>query len=81
MKVRLSADAAASLELLPRAVQTAFRDKIELIRSFPRMHPIRDRGVMAGYHAFVIDRYLFYYRVSSSEVQILAILHGMMDEA
>lgn len=81
MRIRLSAEAAASLESLPRRVQVGFRDTLDLLRSFPRMFPVRERGVMAGFYAFTVERYIFYYRVSSSEVQIVGILHGMMDEA
>jgi len=36
---------------------------------------------MEGYRYFVVERYLFYYSVTSSEIRISAILPGSMPQA
>jgi len=42
------------------------------------MFRIRKRGLLRGYRFFEVDRRIFYYEVSSTEVRIIGILPGMM---
>ena len=63
---------------LPRAVQKEAARSLDLIKAFPRMYPIRRQGLMRGYRYFVVKDYLFYYRLSSSEIHVSAIIPGRM---
>jgi hypothetical protein len=44
---------------LPREVQRRAAHSIELISAFPRMYPVRCRGLMRDYRYFVAGRFLF----------------------
>jgi plasmid stabilization system protein ParE len=66
---------------LPREAQVRAARSIELLSSFPRMYPLRRRGVMRGYRYFVAGRYLFYYAVAASEIRVSAIIPAGMRRA
>ena len=53
---------------LPARVQQRASHSIELLRSHPRIYPIRRRGLMRGYRYFIAGRYLFYYSMSAAPV-------------
>jgi plasmid stabilization system protein ParE len=66
--------AAEAFSELPRETQRRAVRSIKLISTFPRMFPLRDRGLMRGYRYFVVGRFLFYYSVSAVELRIAAII-------
>jgi plasmid stabilization system protein ParE len=66
---------------LPRDVQQRAAHSIELISAFPRMYPVRRRGLMRQYRYFVVDRFLFYYSVAATEIRITAIIPAAMRRA
>jgi plasmid stabilization system protein ParE len=66
---------------LPQPVKRRAAVSIELLTRFPRMYPVRRRGIMRGYRYFVAGSYLFYYSVASVEVRITAIIPAAMREA
>ena len=66
---------------LPRPVQVRAARIIDLIAVFPEMYPVRRAGLMRGYRYFNSFGYYFYYRISSQEVRITAILPGRMEQA
>ena len=66
---------------LPRSVQVQAAESINRLALYPRMYPIRRRGIMKGYRYFIAHGYLFYYAVSSDLVRISAILPGRMRRA
>jgi plasmid stabilization system protein ParE len=66
---------------LPESVKLQAARSIDLLSSFPRMYPVRRRGLMRGYRYFVADRHLFYYSVTSSEVRLAAIIPAAMRRA
>ena len=66
---------------LPREVQTRAARSIELISSFPRMYPLRRRGLMRGYRYFVAGRFLFYYSVAATEIRVTGIIPAEMRRA
>jgi plasmid stabilization system protein ParE len=68
-------------ENLPDRVKERAGRSINLLSSHPKMYPIRRRGLMEEYRYFVVERYLFYYSVTSSEIRISAILPGSMRQA
>ena len=63
---------------LPREVQRRMAQSIELISAFPRMYPVRRRGLMRGYRYFVAGRFLVYYSVSAKEIRVSAIIPAVM---
>ena len=81
MKVLFSVSAAEFFESLPYRVRDRALEVLDLIVLFPEMFPLRQRGLLAGYRSFPVRSYLFYYSVSSSEIRIIAILPGRMEEA
>jgi plasmid stabilization system protein ParE len=66
---------------LPREAQMHAARSIELLSSFPRMYPLRRRGVMRGYRYFVAGRFLFYYSVAATEIRVTAIIPASMRRA
>ncbi|MFN7934828.1 MAG: hypothetical protein U0R19_15980 [Bryobacteraceae bacterium] len=66
---------------LPEKAKRDAAVTIDMLDRYPRIHPIRRRGVMRGYRFFVAGRFLVYYRVTSEEVQIAAVIPGMMRSA
>ena len=63
---------------LPQDVRRRAAQSIELISDFPRMYPVRRRGLMRGYHYFVAGRFLFYYSVAATEIRMTAIIPASM---
>ena len=63
---------------LPEPVKHQAALLLDLLQSFPLMHPVRRRGLMRGYRYFVVGRYLFYYSVASSEIRLTAIIPAAM---
>ena len=66
---------------LPRKAQQEAAHYIELLAKFPRMHPVRRRGIMRGYCYFIAGRHLFYYSVSSQEIRVAAVIPAAMRQA
>ena len=66
---------------LPRDVQQRAAQSIELISAFPRMYPVRRRGLMRGYRYFIAGRFLFYYSVATAEIRVTAIIPAAMRRA
>ena len=66
---------------IPREAQLRAAHSIELLSSFPRMYPMRRRGVMRGYRYFVAGRFLFYYAVAVTEIRITAVIPAGMRRA
>ena len=66
---------------LPQDVQRRAAHSIELISAFPRMYPVRRRGLMRGCHYFVAGRFLFYYSVAATEIRVTAIIPAAMRRA
>jgi plasmid stabilization system protein ParE len=66
---------------LPRPVQVQAAESITHLELYPKMYPVRRRGVMKGYRYFIAQGFLFYYAVSSDEVRISAILPGRIRQA
>lgn len=65
---------------LPREAQVRAARSIELLSAFPRMYPLRRRGVMRGYRYFVAGRFL-YYSVAGTEIRVTAIIPASMRRA
>lgn len=68
-------------EVLPGRVQKEAIRILNLVAQFPRMYPVRRRGLMRHYRYFVAFGYLFYYSVASTEVRLSAIIPGRMRQA
>ena len=66
---------------LPAAVQQTAARSISLAASYPKMYPVRRRGVMEGYRYFRAKDYLFYYSSAGEELRIAAIIPGRMERA
>ncbi|MSV35711.1 MAG: type II toxin-antitoxin system RelE/ParE family toxin [Bryobacterales bacterium] len=73
--------AAAAFAELPQPTKNRAASSIELLEEHPRMYPVRRRGLMRGYRYFAAGRHLIYYKVSSQEVRITAIIPGAMRRA
>ena len=65
-------------EELPDRVKRRATRSIGLLTVFPRMYPVRQRGLLRGYRYFGAGKYLFYYSVSGTEIRFAAILPAMM---
>jgi plasmid stabilization system protein ParE len=63
---------------LPARVQQRAAHSIELLRSHPRIYPIRRRSLMRGYRYFIAGQYLFYCAVTSTEIGMTAIIPAAM---
>jgi plasmid stabilization system protein ParE len=68
-------------EKLPAQVKRKAAHLVSLLSFHPRMYSVRRRGLMRGYRYFVVDRYLFYYSVTSTEIRVTAIIPGAMRRA
>jgi len=78
VRVVLSTEVLEAFGELPVPTQRKASDLFRLVTRFPRMFRIRKRGLLRGYRFFEVDRRIFYYEVSSTEVRIIGILPGMM---
>ena len=65
-------------EELPDSVKRQAARSIELLSIYPRMYPVRRRGLMRGYRYFIAGRFLFYYSVAATEVRVTAIIPAAM---
>jgi plasmid stabilization system protein ParE len=81
VKILFAAAAAEVFDELPQHTKRKAASSIELLEQYPRMYPVRRRGLMRGYRYFAADRHLFYYSVNSREVRITAIIPGAMRRA
>jgi plasmid stabilization system protein ParE len=81
VKILFAASAAEAFAELPDSTKRRAAGSIELLQQFPKMYPVRRRGLMRGYRYFVADRHLFYYSLNSEEVLITAIIPGAMRRA
>ena len=63
---------------LPDRVKRQAERSIELLTRFPRMYPVRRRGIMRGYRYFVAGRFLFYYSIAGTEIRLAAIIPAAM---
>lgn len=68
-------------QALPLPVRKEAARILDLIAVFPRMYPVRRRGLMKGYRYFAAFDYLFYYSITSDEVRVSAIIPGRMRRA
>jgi len=81
VRVPFAEAAAEAFAELPESTKRRAARSIELLEHHPRMYPVGRRGLMRGYRYFVAGRHLFYYRLSSEEVGIAAIIPGVMRQA
>lgn len=81
MKVRIGLQAAGTFDRLPRRIQIEILEELRQVSRFPSMRPVRRLGTFRGFRYFICRRWLVFYRFSNSEIEVLGILHGMMDEA
>ena len=81
MTLLFSEGVAEILAELPRRTQLRAAQSFELMLDFPRMYPVRRRGLMHGYHYFLAGRFLFYYSISGDEIRVTAIIPGAMRQA
>jgi plasmid stabilization system protein ParE len=81
VKILFAATAAEAFAELPESTKRLAASSIELLEQYPKMYPVRRRGLMRGYRYFVAGRHLFYYSMSSHEVRIAAIIPGVMRRA
>jgi plasmid stabilization system protein ParE len=66
---------------LPANAQAQAANSINRLAVFPKMFPVRRRGLMKGYRYFIAEGYLFYYSVASDEIRVSAIIPGRMRQA
>jgi plasmid stabilization system protein ParE len=66
---------------LPKSIKEKAAKSIELLQEYPRMYPVRQRGLMRGYRYFAAGRHLVYYSLTSQEVRIAAVIPGAMRRA
>lgn len=66
------------LETLPDSVKLQAACSITLLSVYPSLYPVRQRGLMRGYHYFIAGRFLFYYSVTTVEIRIMAIIPAAM---
>ena len=81
MTILFAGAAAEAFAELPEFTKSRAARSIELLMQYPRMYPVRRRGIMRGYRYFLAGRHLFYYSLSSQEVRITAIIPGAMRQA
>ncbi|MCC6585928.1 MAG: type II toxin-antitoxin system RelE/ParE family toxin [Bryobacterales bacterium] len=81
MTILFSAAAAEAFSELPESAKRTATRCLDLLAHHPRMYPLRRRGIMRGYRYFVAGRYLFYYRLANEEVQVTALIPGVMRDA
>jgi plasmid stabilization system protein ParE len=63
---------------LPQDTKRLAARSIELLSVYPRMYPVRRRGLMRGYRYFIAGRFLFYYSVAATEIRMTAIIPAGM---
>jgi plasmid stabilization system protein ParE len=68
-------------EALPEDVKRKAAHSIELLSVYPRMYPVRRRGLMRGYRYFIAERFLFYCSVTTAEIRVVAIIPAAMRDA
>jgi toxin ParE1/3/4 len=56
----------------------ALDQRCELLSQFPNMGRARDE-LASGLRSIAVDRYVIFYRVTPSAVEVLRILHGSRD--
>ncbi len=78
MIITFSLGAGEVFGTLPPKVKEKASRVIELAAVFPEMFPFRKKGVMSGYRCFTVSKYRFFYRASSSEIRISAIVPAVM---
>jgi len=50
-------------------------ERLELMRQFPEMYPMRQRGPFVGLRYFVVNRrWLLYYRLEHNRIAVIAII-------
>jgi plasmid stabilization system protein ParE len=81
VQILLAAAAAEAFDELPQSTKRKAASSIELLEQYPRMYPVRRRGLMRGYRYFAACRHLIYYSVNSQEARIAAIIPGAMRRA
>ena len=81
MTILFAAAAAEVFAELPQSTKSQAASSLELLQQHPRMYPVRRRGLMRGYRYFAVGRHLIYYKVSSQEVRITAIIPSAMRQA
>jgi plasmid stabilization system protein ParE len=81
VNVLFAATAAQVFRTLPEKTKRQAAYSIELLKRHPKMYPVRRRGLMRGYRYFIADAHLFYYRLSSDEIFLTAIIPGAMRQA
>jgi plasmid stabilization system protein ParE len=79
--ILFAAAAAEAFAELPQSTKSKAASSMELLKQHPSMYPVRRRGLMRGYRYFAAGRHLIYYKVSSQEVRITAIIPGAMRRA
>lgn len=51
--------------------------RLELAAEFPRMNPVRTRGLFKGLRYFVVSRrWVVYYRESADAIEVVAVVSG-----
>jgi len=78
---RIGPEAEEAFSQLPPKVRRGAIAQFKLIRRFPRLGAVRRRGVCRGLRYIQVEAWLFYYRFSSTEIELLAVLPGRMEEA
>ncbi len=81
MRILFAASAAEAFAELPDSTKRRAAKSIDLLEQYPKMYPVRMRGLMRGYRYFVAGRHLFYYSLTSEELRITAIIPGVMRQA
>jgi plasmid stabilization system protein ParE len=81
VKILFAEAAAEAFAELPHSTKSKASSSIELLAQYPRMYPVRRRGLMRGYRYFVAGKHLIYYSVSSQEVRVTAIIPDAMRRA
>jgi hypothetical protein len=72
VKILFAEAAAEAFAELPPSTKRKAASSIELLEQYPRMYPVRRRGIMREYRYFAAGRHLRYYGVNSQEVRIMA---------
>jgi plasmid stabilization system protein ParE len=81
VRILFASAAAEAFAELPDSTKRRAANSIDLLEQYPKMYPVRRRGLMRGYRYFVAGRHLFYYSLTSAEVRITAIIPGAMRQA
>jgi plasmid stabilization system protein ParE len=81
VRILFSPAAAEAFAELSDSTKRRAARSIDLLEQFPKMYPVRRRGLMRDYRYFIAGRHLFYYSLTSQEVRITAIIPGAMRQA